>query len=60
MNGMEMKIEYLLMLIGLLFIIYFLLNMKETFAQFKTKEESDQAISDDYQNYIWNTPHFVR
>jgi len=60
---MEIKgvqIDHLLVLIGLLFIVYFFLNMKETFEQFKTKEESDKALSDAYHKYIWGTPYPAR
>jgi hypothetical protein len=55
------KIDHLLMLIGFLFVVYFFYSMKETFEQqFKTKQESDKAISEAYHKYIWGTPHPAR
>jgi hypothetical protein len=65
-------VEQLIMLVAILFIIYFVLNIKETFELLnsdnkepkpkpKSKSEcSETAINDGYTDYIFGGVKFVR
>lgn len=62
----DINIEQLLMLVALLFMIYFFMNIKETFDQLKedkapkTKECSQQSVNTAYNDYIFGGAKFVR
>lgn len=64
----QINIEQLIMLVAIFFIIYFMMNMKETFAQVeqdkkykpKSTECSQLAINDGYTDYIFGGLKSVR
>ena len=66
----QINIEQLIMLVAILFIIYFMMNAKETFAEFeqdkktKTKPKSTEcsqlAIDQGYTDYIFGGVKFIR
>lgn len=66
----QINIEQLIMLVAIFFIIYFLINMKETFAQVeidskdKSKPKSTEcaqlAIDKGYTDYIFGGVKFIR
>jgi hypothetical protein len=65
----QINIEQLIMLVGIFFIIYFLMNIKETFAQLennkptskpKSTECAQLAIDKGYNDYIFGGLKFVR
>lgn len=55
----DINIEQLIMLVALLFMIYFFMNIKETFDQLKedkttkTKDCSQRSINAAYNDYIF-------
>lgn len=66
----QINIEQLIMLVAIVFIIYFIMNMKETFAHTeidpntkskpKSKECEQQAIDNGYTDYIFGGVKFAR
>lgn len=66
----QINIEQLIMLVAIFIIIYFMINMKETFAQVeidpnnkskpKSTECSQLAIDKGYNDYIFGGVKFVR
>lgn len=61
----QLTIEDFLMLIVVLFVVYFFLNIKETFEQIETKpkpkkECSQASINSAYNDYIFGGVKFVR
>lgn len=66
----QINIEQLIMLVAVFFIIYFIMNMKETFAQVeknpntkskpKSTECAQQAIDKGYTDYIFGGVKFAR
>lgn len=60
----KINIEQLVMLVAIFFIIYFMINIKETFEQLspnkKSKQCSQKAINDGYNHYIFGGVKFIR
>jgi hypothetical protein len=66
----QINIEQLIMLVAIFFIIYFLMNMKETFAPIeneskvkhkpKSTECAQLAIDKGYNDYIFGGVKFIR
>lgn len=61
----KINIEQLVMLVAIFFIIYFMINIKETFEQLSPKEKSkkecsQKAINDGYNHYIFGGVKFIR
>ena len=62
----EINVEQLIMLVALLFVIYFFINIKETFDQLKTTEKestkdcSQRAINAAYNDYLFGGVKFIR
>lgn len=66
----QINIEQLIMLVAIFFIIYFMMNAKETFADFekdkktkskpKSTECSQLSIDQGYADYIFGGVKFIR
>lgn len=66
----QINIEQLIMLVAIFFIIYFLMNIKETFAPIeneskdeykpKTTECGQLAIDKGYNDYVFGGVKFIR
>ena len=64
----QINIEQLIMLVAIFFIIYFMMNARETFAEFekdkkskpKSTECSQISIDQGYTDYIFGGVKFIR
>ena len=58
----KINIEQLVMLVAIFFIIYFMINIKETFEQLSPNQKqcSRKAINDGYNHYIFGGVKFIR
>lgn len=64
----QINVEQVIMLVAIFFIIYFMMNIKETFAEVKTDSKSKPkstecaqlAIDKGYTDYIFGGLKFVR
>lgn len=59
----DINVEQLIMLVALLFMIYFFMNLKETFDQLKeepSRDCSQKAINTAYNDYVFGGVKFIR